>query len=382
MTNVSNHHCRIYCKINYALAGELSSSSSSSSSSSTRDDNQNLELKKTSSMHVYDLLVEYLSCLEVWVEDLSTNGTFVNGSAMPKKGSRLLHHGDTISLINPEIDPKTIILNKGLAKADIPSAVKLVQEEILSNSFDIMIFLPSSQPKKTKAGISGIAMQSLHPTLSHELTISHSQMNNQTISSCNTAIGNHIDSLGYEEHSDLRKSTTVFRLLHQERNFHDHYHTGRQIGFGGAAKVYEATHKDTGIKYAVKVMDYRHYVSTRVSVASAIASHGPEAAMYSILKEAELLRSLRHPSIIHLDDIFADDRYLYLVMELLRGGDLFDRLAKKQQYAEADAKRLMQQALAAIDYLHRNKVAHRDIKLENILLTSPSNDVDIKLTGK
>lgn len=367
-TNVSNHHCRIYCKINYALVREQAAELAGS------DDNYIIESKRSTSMHVYDLLVQYLSCLEVWIDDLSTNGTYVNGSMMPKKGSRQLHHGDMISLINPDIDPKSIVMSKGLAKHDFPSAIRLLQDEILSNSFDIMIFLPISLPKRLSN--SGIGLPCIHSSLSHDVTIDHNQWNSQTVtSSCSN------NNAEANPHADLRKSTTVFKLLHEERVFYDYYQTGRQMGVGGAAKVYEAINKDTGKKYAVKVFDYRHYVSNRVSVASAIALNGAEAAMYSILKEAELLRSLRHPHIIHLEDIFADDRYLYLVMELLRGGDLFDRLAKKRQYPEAEAKLLMRQTLEAIKYLHQNKVAHRDIKLENILLMSPTNDIDIKLTG-
>lgn len=57
-----------------------------------------------------------------------------------------------------------------------------------------------------------------------------------------------------------------------------------------------------------------------------------------VLKEAQLLRSLRHPNIIHFEDIFADDTYIYLVMELSQGGDLFDRLVSKQHYNEDEVR--------------------------------------------
>lgn len=68
-------------------------------------------------------------------------------------------------------------------------------------------------------------------------------------------------------------------------------------------------------------------------------------------------------------------------MELLHGGDLFDRIVQKGHYAEDDARRVMRRLLNALFYLHeRQNVVHRDLKPENILLTSPHDDVSVKLT--
>lgn len=92
------------------------------------------------------------------------------------------------------------------------------------------------------------------------------------------------------------------------------------------------------------------------------------------------MKNLQHKHIVNLEDVFADGTNIYLVMELLSGGDLFDRVIQKSKYQEHDALELMHQLLDAISYLHSKGIAHRDLKLENIMLVNQQSDVDIKLT--
>lgn len=133
-------------------------------------------------------------------------------------------------------------------------------------------------------------------------------------------------------------------------------------------KVYLAFDKKVGREWAVKFIDVRR------------ASLGGGSAVSTILKEAEIMKNLHHKHIVNLEDVFADGVNIYLVMELLSGGDLFDRVVKKSKYAEKDALDLMYQLLDAMAYLHAKGIAHRDLKLENIMLISQDNDVDIKIT--
>ncbi len=165
------------------------------------------------------------------------------------------------------------------------------------------------------------------------------------------------------------RTSTVVRLLGQNRDIQEHYEFKELLGTGTSGRVYHGINKETGQNWAIKVMDTRK-----------LAASSSGATAEDLTKEAEMLRSLRHPSIIHLEDIFADGHNLYLVMELSDGGDLFDRISYKAHYKEGEAREVIRQILEAISYLHANKVAHRDLKPENILLVSRTNDTHVKIT--
>ena len=79
------------------------------------------------------------------------------------------------------------------------------------------------------------------------------------------------------------------------------------------------------------------------------------------------MTKLDHPSIIKMYDVFEDERFLYIVMELCSGGELFDRIISKtesgQTYSEEDAARLMMQILDALEYIHDKKIIHRDVSI-------------------
>ncbi|CAM9946573.1 unnamed protein product, partial [Choristocarpus tenellus] len=92
--------------------------------------------------------------------------------------------------------------------------------------------------------------------------------------------------------------------------------------------------------------------------------------------------------IIKLEDIFQTDGAVYLVMELVSGGDLFDRIVERGIYSEDSAQELLFQVLTAVAYLHEKDIVHRqglerrrwDLKPENILLVGRDSDVDVKIT--
>jgi len=94
----------------------------------------------------------------------------------------------------------------------------------------------------------------------------------------------------------------------------------------------------------------------------------------------EILLKIEHPNIIKLLDLFDTPEKLYLVMELVTGGELFDRIVEREQYSESDAKEVMRQLLNAIEYIHSKDIVHRDLKPENLLLEDESQDTNIKLT--
>lgn len=99
----------------------------------------------------------------------------------------------------------------------------------------------------------------------------------------------------------------------------------------------------------------------------------------SLQEEVTVLKSIDHPNIIKLYDFYEEKKMYYMVIELMEGGELFERIVKKTFYNEKEARDLIRILLDALAYLHRRNIVHRDLKPENLLLKSPYNDFDIKL---
>lgn len=93
-----------------------------------------------------------------------------------------------------------------------------------------------------------------------------------------------------------------------------------------------------------------------------------------------MLRNVSHPAIVSIRDAYKEEMFLAIIMQLVEGGDLFDRILKRKKYPEDDARDVMTNLLSALAYLHARGIAHRDIKPENILLRSTDSDVDVLLT--
>jgi len=102
----------------------------------------------------------------------------------------------------------------------------------------------------------------------------------------------------------------------------------------------------------------------------------PKAKLDELLREVRLLRTVDHPNIVKLEHCLQSARKLYIFMELVRGGELFERLVEKGAYAEPQAKTLMRGILNAVEYLHSRSIMHRDLKPENILLGSEDPEQD------
>ena len=91
------------------------------------------------------------------------------------------------------------------------------------------------------------------------------------------------------------------------------------------------------------------------------------------------MRKLSHENIIKLFEVYESDNHVYLVLELLNGGELFERIVKKGQYTEKDACTLMKKLLGALSYMHVRGIMHRDIKPENLILKDADNDWNVKI---
>ncbi|XP_042215656.1 calcium/calmodulin-dependent protein kinase type 1-like [Homarus americanus] len=100
----------------------------------------------------------------------------------------------------------------------------------------------------------------------------------------------------------------------------------------------------------------------------------------SLENEIKVLRRLQHPNIVQLLDTYEDLEHVYLIIELVTGGELFDRIVEKGSYTEKDASGLIRQVLEAVDYMHDQGVVHRDLKPENLLYFSQDEDSKIMIS--
>jgi len=93
-----------------------------------------------------------------------------------------------------------------------------------------------------------------------------------------------------------------------------------------------------------------------------------------------LIFRLDHPNVVKLLEAYESKSSVYLVMELVTGGELFDRIVEKGSYTEKDAADLIKQVLSAVAYMHSSGVVHRDLKPENLLYHSPDEDSKIMIS--
>ncbi|KRT80364.1 protein kinase [Oryctes borbonicus] len=155
------------------------------------------------------------------------------------------------------------------------------------------------------------------------------------------------------------------RETEKQHLIEDKYVLKELLGTGAFSVVRLAESKEkSGQLYAVKIIDKK-------------ALKGKED---SLENEIKVLRRLTHPNIVQLLETFEDKYKVYLVMELVTGGELFDRIVEKGSYTEKDASDLIRQVLEAVDYMHEQGVVHRDLKPENLLYYSPDEDSKIMIS--
>jgi len=140
-----------------------------------------------------------------------------------------------------------------------------------------------------------------------------------------------------------------------ETIFTDQYELGRFLGKGAFSIVFEAKHKKNKTIHAVKII--------KKDLVKA-----DSRSQERLKNEIEILQSISHPHIIPLHNILETPINLYLIMELVKGGELFDKIVSKGYYSEKEAASVIKNVISAIDYLHRSNIAHRDLKPENLLL--------------
>lgn len=160
--------------------------------------------------------------------------------------------------------------------------------------------------------------------------------------------------------NSLRNTLTVDLI---QENIDD-YSILETLGHGAYSIVKYAIHRPTGRHVALKIYQKSKLLSGKKKI--------------SVKEEIALMKSMDHPNIVKLYQVMETDKELYLVMELINGTSLFKYIQRKpeKRLKESECAMIFSKLISAIKYCHKNRIIHRDIKMENIMIT---DSLDIKL---
>ncbi|XP_071057213.1 serine/threonine-protein kinase BRSK2 isoform X1 [Onthophagus taurus] len=136
------------------------------------------------------------------------------------------------------------------------------------------------------------------------------------------------------------------------------YRLEKTLGKGQTGLVKLGVHCVTGKKVAIKIIN-REKLS--------------ESVLMKVEREIAIMKLIDHPHVLGLSDVYENKKYLYLVLEHVSGGELFDYLVKKGRLTPKEARRFFRQIISALDFCHSHSICHRDLKPENLLLDEKNN---------
>uniref|UniRef100_A0A6S8XBD2 Protein kinase domain-containing protein n=1 Tax=Chaetoceros debilis TaxID=122233 RepID=A0A6S8XBD2_9STRA len=405
--------------------------------SSASDDNVNVNVNVNANADIHNRLSTSgemsmsTAEMEVYIEDSSGNGTLVNNITLLRKNERrILHTGDTICLINPKI------IQKKMRNA-------LLQKKIIEHYSFVFINTHQTQRGATAThtmgnissglGMGTIVQSSIDGNHNHNHNHNYNHNSNNKAAQTRTPISSRIGIRSCQQPSttssrkrglvDVKGTKSIQRptgtgtstlaidmmMPPPDKKLKIHYYSSSEftskpkskpksmgqsksslrqleaeydlrdeLGSGTCGLVRRAIHRKSGKMVAVKIIAIGGAGGRNRSVLSS-----KKFEIDPIIQaEANILKQLDHPYIVKLVDMFINPgKAVYLVMELLHGGDLFDRIVSKGRYTEVESRRVTRRMLAAVHYLHVDRdVVHRDLKPENILCVSQQDNITVKLT--
>ncbi|KAM0887284.1 hypothetical protein ACQ4PT_029154 [Festuca glaucescens] len=134
------------------------------------------------------------------------------------------------------------------------------------------------------------------------------------------------------------------------------YELGRTLGEGTFAKVKFAKNVETGENVAIKILDKEKLLKHKM--------------IEQLKREISTMKLIRHPNVIRMHEVMASKTKIYIVIELVTGGELFDKIVSHRRLKEDDARKYFQQLINAVDYCHSRGVYHRDLKKDGLLHTT------------
>eukprot|EP00529_Nitzschia_sp_RCC80_P022447 CAMPEP_0113485668 /NCGR_PEP_ID=MMETSP0014_2-20120614/24601_1 /TAXON_ID=2857 /ORGANISM="Nitzschia sp." /LENGTH=491 /DNA_ID=CAMNT_0000379319 /DNA_START=273 /DNA_END=1748 /DNA_ORIENTATION=- /assembly_acc=CAM_ASM_000159 len=248
---------------------------------------------------------------------------------------------------------------------------------------------PAAVKKRKQAAANAISNQKDNPIFSSKYGGLEKEVSTSTASSSNVNNNNSKKNRGRANGSSSKKSTkdTLALLEEQENNnmyaaevyegkdaeaaLHAKYQLMEVLGVGSTSTCHRCVNKVTGVHHACKIVD-KQLVEERF-----------QGMMEQFHTEIDALRALHHPNIIQLLDVFITDEKIFIVMELMEGGELFDYVVKKGTLTEDEASVIVRKVTSAMVYMHKKNIVHRDLKPENLLLrripTSEKEAPDVKV---
>ncbi|XP_077458662.1 calcium/calmodulin-dependent protein kinase type 1D-like [Stigmatopora argus] len=145
-------------------------------------------------------------------------------------------------------------------------------------------------------------------------------------------------------------------------NIKDVFDFKGKMGSGSFSEVFMVREKKTGKLFALKCLKKKHLTHSNLE------------------NEINVLKRIKHDNVVGLEDFYESRTHYYLVMQLVSGGELFDRILDKGVFTEKDASMVIKQVLEAVGYLHENGIVHRDLKPENLLYYSTDENAKIMVS--
>ena len=159
---------------------------------------------------------------------------------------------------------------------------------------------------------------------------------------------------------DLLQWREVLKNKLNQRGFHEQFKPLKKIGKGNFASVYLATKIESGRNFAVKAF-------------SKEAAYSEDKGKECLIKEIEIMRALNHRNCMRLHEVFESENSLYMVVELLEGGLLHDKVKAKEKFKSHETKEVIQSILNGLKEMHSKKAMHRDLKPENLIFREPGS---------
>ncbi|XP_045448052.1 ovarian-specific serine/threonine-protein kinase Lok-like [Melitaea cinxia] len=266
------------------------------------------------------------------------------------------HNAEYYDLIQPEFT-----LGRALT-CTFPMTKDIIKENIIKNV--------SKQQFIIKRDLS----ESLNPAIITDLSHNGTFINGVRIGKGNSRVLDDNDVISVTH--PLVKIFLFKDLLKNEQDkvpkeISQKYYISRVLGQGACGIVKLVYDKTTCSKYAMKVIKKSRLTNGQIN-------HLNDPV--KIMNEINIMTALRHPCIISTEEVFDSLDAVYIVLELMQGGELFDRISKLGRLPERLTKLLFRQMVLAVKYLHSQGITHRDLKPENVLLESKEDETLVKIT--